>query len=61
MLAPTADAVLARDLKLLVAFQAKLAADPGFAADPDARIAWVIEQAGGRDPFHWTYPVRREP
>ena len=60
VLAPTADALLARDHKLRAAFQAKLAADAGFAADPDARLAWVMEQAGERDPFRWTYPVRRE-
>ena len=56
----TADALLAGDPKLRAAFQAKLAADARFAADPDARLAWVMEQAGERDPFRWTYPVRRE-
>ncbi|WP_066774856.1 M14 family metallopeptidase, partial [Sphingomonas sp. CCH5-D11] len=60
VLAPTADALLDRDPKLKAAFEAKLAADAGFAADPDARLTWVIEQAAERDPFRWTYPVRRE-
>ena len=60
VLAPTADALLTRDPKLKAAFEAKLAADAGFAADPDARLTWVIEQAAERDPFRWTYPVRRE-
>ncbi len=60
VLAPTADALLAGDRELRAAFEAKLAADAAFAADPDARLAWVLKQAGERDPFRWTYPVRRE-
>ena len=43
------------------AFEAKLAADPAFAANADARLAWLTKRLPGRSRFHLTYPVLREP
>ncbi|RDE07379.1 M14 family metallopeptidase [Sphingomonas aracearum] len=58
--APLAEAMLARDAALRQAFEAKLSAEPSFAADPDARLAWITAQAAGQAPFTLTYPILRE-
>lgn len=59
--APLAEALLARDASVRQAFEAKLAADPAFAADPDARLDWLTDRLPDRSPFHHLYPIRREP
>ncbi|MEX6999546.1 peptidase, partial [Pseudomonas aeruginosa] len=46
VLAALGDRMLSTDPAIQDAFDAKLAADPSFAADPDARLAWFYEQAG---------------
>jgi murein tripeptide amidase MpaA len=60
VIAPLADRMLAEDPALKAAFQAKLAADPAFAADPDARLAWFYARTPYADQRHLLYPVARE-
>lgn len=59
--APLAEALLARDPAVRAAFAAKLAADPGFAADPAARLTWLTARLPDRSRYALTYPIRREP
>ncbi|MAN12943.1 MAG: carboxypeptidase, partial [Sphingobium sp.] len=59
--APLAEALLARDASVRQAFEARLAADPAFAADPDARLDWLTDRLPDCSPFHHLYPIRREP
>ena len=60
ILAALGDRRLATDLAIKDAFDAKLAADPNFASDPDARLAWFYEQAGPGHPYPLRYPITRE-
>jgi murein tripeptide amidase MpaA len=60
VIAPLAEAMLARDAQLKSAFEAKLAADPAFAADGDARLAWFYERSPYYDARFLLYPVGRE-
>lgn len=59
-IAPLADAMLAKDAKLKAEFEAKLAADSAFAADPQARLAWFYERTPYYDERYLLYPVGRE-
>jgi hypothetical protein len=59
-IAPLADEMLARDPMLKAEFEAKLAADPKFAADPDARLGWFYERTPYYDERYLLYPVGRE-
>jgi murein tripeptide amidase MpaA len=59
-IAPLAERMLAADPKLKAAFEAKLKADPKFAADPDARLAWFYERTPYYDQRFLLYPVGRE-
>jgi hypothetical protein len=52
--------MLAADPAVKSAFEAKLRADPDFAARPDARLAWFYEQAGPGHPYPLRYPITRE-
>lgn len=56
-LAPMADQMLANDPELRAEFEARLAADPAFAADPDARLAWFYERSPYYDQRYLLYPV----
>lgn len=60
LLAPMADAMMAAQPELRREFEAALAEDPQFAADPVARLQWWEK----RSPYYtrslWTYPVLRE-
>lgn len=56
-LAPMADQMLENDAELRAAFEARLAADPAFAADPDARLAWFYERSPYYDQRYLLYPV----
>lgn len=56
-LAPMADDMLANDAGLRAEFEAKLAADPAFAADPDARLAWFYQRSPYYDARYQLYPV----
>ncbi|MGQ3100732.1 MAG: M14 family metallopeptidase [Sphingopyxis solisilvae] len=59
-IAPLADQMLAEDAALRRAFEAKLAADPAFAADGNARLAWFYARTPYYDERYLLYPVGRE-
>lgn len=59
-IAPLAEKMLAADPALKAAFEAKLKAEPAFAADPDARLAWFYRQTPFYDDRHLLYPIARE-
>lgn len=42
------------------AFDARLAADPAFVADGDARLAWFYERTRYFDERYLLYPIGRE-
>lgn len=52
--------VLATEPGVKAAFAAKLRAEPAFAADPEARLAWLYAQAGPGHAFVLRYPIARE-
>ena len=60
VIAPLADRMLAENPALRAEFNAKLAADPKFAADPDARLGWFYERTPYYDERFLLYPVGRE-
>ena len=60
VLARLGEHVLATQPEVKAAFEARLRDDPGFAADPDARLAWLYAQAGPGHPHVLQYPVARE-
>jgi hypothetical protein len=59
-IAPLADRMLASDPALKREFEAKLAADPAFAANGDARLAWFYARTPYYDERYLLYPVGRE-
>lgn len=59
-IAPLADAMLARDPKLRAEFERKLAAEPAFAKDQAARLAWFYALSPSYDERYLLYPVGRE-
>lgn len=52
--------VLATQPEVKAAFEAKLRDEPGFAADPDARLTWLYAQAGPGHAHVLRYPIARE-
>ena len=60
VLAALGDKLLATDPAAKARFEAKLRAEPAFAADPDARLAWLYAQAGPGHPYPLRYPIARE-
>ena len=60
VLAALGERLLATDAAVQAAFQAKLRAEPVFAADPNARLAWLYAHAGPGQPHRWQYPIMRE-
>lgn len=60
MIAPLADRMLAENPALKKEFEAKLAADRRFAADPDARLGWFYERTPYYDERYLLYPIGRE-
>jgi hypothetical protein len=60
VLAALGERMLATDAGLKATFEAKLRAEPAFAADPSARLAWFYEHAGPGHPYRWQYPIARE-
>lgn len=60
VLAALGDRLLATNPAVKRRFDAKLRDEPGFAADPDARIAWLYAQAGPGHPYPLRYPIARE-
>ncbi len=61
ILAALGDKLLATDPAVRAAFEKRLLEDRGFAADPDARLAWLYARAGPGHPHHLIYPILREP
>jgi len=59
-IAPLAEAMLAADPALKSEFDAKLAAEPDFAANGDARLQWFYERTPFYDDHFRLYPVGRE-
>lgn len=59
-IAPLAEMMLARDPALRAEFAAKLAAEPEFAKDGNARLAWFYERSTYYDDRYLLYPVGRE-
>jgi murein tripeptide amidase MpaA len=59
-IAPLADRALATNPALRAEFERKLAADPKFAANPDARLSWFYERTPYYDDRFLLYPVGRE-
>lgn len=57
---PMAAAMLARDPALKITFEKRLADDPAFAADPEARLRWFYERSPYSDDRFLLYPVGRE-
>lgn len=57
VMAPLAERMLANDPKLKIEFEAKLAADPAFAASPTARKRWFYERSPFYDDRYRLYPV----
>lgn len=60
ILAALGDRLLATEPAIKAEFEAKLRADPAFAADGDARLAWLFGRAGPGHPFVLRYPIARE-
>lgn len=59
-IAPLAERMLAADPALRSEFEAKLAAEPEFAADGDARLQWFYQRTPFYDDRYRLYPVARE-
>ena len=57
VIAPMADKMLAEDDQLKAEFEAKLMADPAFAADARARLSWFYRRSRFFDKRHLLYPV----
>jgi murein tripeptide amidase MpaA len=57
VIAPMAEKMLASDPQLKAEFEAKLAAEPKFAADPTARLQWFYERTKFQDDRYLLYPV----
>jgi len=60
VLAALGEHLLATNPLVKAAFEAKLRAEPAFAASPDVRLAWLYEQAGPGHPYRLQYPIARE-
>ncbi len=60
VVAPLADRMLAADPALRREFEARLAADPAFAASPEQRLSWFYARTPFYDDRYLLYPVARE-
>lgn len=59
-IAPLAERMLGNDPALKAEFEAKLKADPAFAADPQARLTWFYARTPYYDDRYLLYPIGRE-
>ncbi|ASY46175.1 carboxypeptidase [Sphingobium xenophagum] len=59
-IAPLAERMLTQNAALRQEFETKLAADPAFAADGNARLAWFYERTPYFDDRYLLYPIGRE-
>ena len=57
---PMASRMLEADAALRAEFEAALAADSAFAADPKARLDWFYRRTPFADPTAGLYPIARE-
>ncbi len=60
VIAPMADAMLAADPALRTEFEARVKADPAFAADGRARLAWFYARTPFFDDRYLLFPIGRE-
>lgn len=60
VMSPILDALLASNSNVRAEFERKLAADPDFAGDADARVSWLRGRLPPKDTFCTFYPVMRE-
>lgn len=60
VMAPVLEHLLATHEHVRTAFERKLAVEPAFAADPEARVEWLAERLLPPDPISGIYPVQRE-
>jgi hypothetical protein len=60
ILAALGERLLATEPALKTEFEAKLRAEPAFATNPDARLAWLYAHAGPGHPYVLRYPIARE-
>jgi len=60
ILAALGERLLATEPALKAEFEAKLQAEPAFAANPSARLAWLYAHAGPGDLYRLRYPIARE-
>ena len=58
---PLAQKMLQADPQLRIEFEARLAADPDFAASPKRRLLWFYERTPFHDQAYLLYPVARIP
>ena len=59
-ISPLAEAMMARDPALKAEFETKLAADPAFASNANARLEWFYKRSPYFDANYLLYPVGRE-
>lgn len=59
-IAPLAEKMMAADPALKAAFEAKLKADPAFAADGNARLAWFYQRSPYYDATYLRWPIGRD-
>ncbi|EMD81614.1 hypothetical protein C725_3022 [Pacificimonas flava] len=52
--------MLRTDPELRRAFEERLAADPAFAGDPDARLQWFADRSPHLKSGGTVYPIKRE-
>jgi hypothetical protein len=57
VIAPIAEKMLSDDARLKAEFEAKLTADPAFAADRRARLSWFYQRSKFYDERYLLYPV----
>jgi hypothetical protein len=57
VIAPLAERMLEADPKLKNEFESKLAHDPQFASNPQARLQWFYERSAFHDSRYLLYPI----
>jgi len=60
VIAPLAERMLKDDPKLRAKFETKLATEPDFAKDPEARLEWFYQRSAFHDQEYLRYPVAIE-
>jgi|APTNR8051073442_1049403.scaffolds.fasta_scaffold02234_8 murein tripeptide amidase MpaA len=60
VIAPLAERMMQEDPKLKAEFEAKVATDPNFAKDPEARLEWFYQRSPFHDQAYLRYPVAIE-